>query len=115
MVYNHFGHGVYSPFMTWLFLFPLLFGTAVYMILFMTGIPRRPSSAAIAVYGSGIAAVTTGSALTGVFEIAGTSSPYLPVYWITGFGLMAAGVLVQYLASLRKPHRSSGSSVLPYQ
>ena len=114
-VYNHFGHRVYSPYMTWLFLFPLLFGTAVYLIMVMTGIPERPSAAAAAAYSSGIATVTIGSALKGVFAIAGTSSPYLSVYWAAGFGLMGAAVLMQYLYSSRRAHRNTDPSALPYQ
>lgn len=95
IVYNHFGHGVHSPFLSWLFLFPLLFGTALYLVFYLTGVPHRPSPAAFSVYRTGVSTLTVGSALTGIMEIAGTSSPYIKIYWILGFASIAAAILLQ--------------------
>ncbi len=46
------------------------------------------------VYGSGIATLTVGCCLKGVFEIYGTASPFVIYYFIIGFILSAIGILI---------------------
>lgn len=93
-IYESFGHGVSSAWMTRAFLFPLLGGAGVLGVL--RGLPagRRPQQTARALYGSGLAALTVGSLLTGVFEIYGSAAPLVSVYWPLGGFLMAVGAAV---------------------
>ena len=104
IVYEHFSHGVYSNFMVYLFLFPLLGGTLPFGLLYLFRHIPYPSPAACSFYHAGIATLGTGSCMKGVLEIYGTTSPYLLVYWIVGGCFTAAG-LVLYIRSLCRPLR----------
>ena len=90
-VYAQFSHGVHSPFMTFMCMIPLVGGTLVALVLHVARhtVPPRASRQAWALC---IASLTVASCLRGVFDIAGTSSPYLVVYLVAAaaFGLAAA-------------------------
>ncbi len=99
-VYEYFSHGVFSGFMIFLFLVPLLLGAAPFFALSLTSAPV-PGEGARGLYHAGVAALGTGSCLAGILEIYGTTSPYLPVYWAAG-GLLALAGVLRYLLSLQK-------------
>ena len=75
-IYRLFGHGVTSPAMTWMFLFPLAGGLLIYLVnrakVDIEDAERLRSFSNL--YHSGIATLTVGSFLKGVLEIAGTDS-----------------------------------------
>lgn len=96
-VYEQFSHGVFSPFMGYLFLFPLLGGAVPFLLLYLLPFPRLPGTASRYAYHSGLAALTVGSCLTGVFDIYGTTAPLAGVYWWAGAAFTAAGVLLYLL------------------
>ncbi|QAT43584.1 hypothetical protein [Aminipila luticellarii] len=98
-IYNHFGHGVHSFYMTYLYLCPLLLGMVFYGIFLFIFEVEDMSRFSFNVYNSGVAALTIGALLQGVLEIAGTASPYIIVYGILG-GLMLAMGVVSYLFKL---------------
>ena len=80
-IYSLFGHGVTSAYMTFMFLYPLIGGIPV---LFIKDLNRFFISA----YSCGIATLTVGSFVQGVFKIAGTSSEYPIIYYIVGVFLI---------------------------
>ena len=84
LIYDQFSHGVHSPYMTWLFGWPLLLGAL-----------RRPGWLSVRLYHSGVAALTVSSMLRGIFEIAGTASDYQQWLMIAG-GLLLLGGVVTY-------------------
>jgi len=95
-VYEYFSHGVFADFMVYLFAFPLIGGVLPYAVL---GFLRRaacPPLTLARVYNSGIAALTAGSCVQGILDIYGTSSVYIPVYWILG-GVLVLIPLALYL------------------
>lgn len=91
-VYSFFGHGVSSDSMTYMFLYPLIGGVAVFGLCAMFNIKAK-SRIAYNLYNSGIAALTVGSMLKGVFDIAGTSSGYLAIYTFGGGALCLIGIV----------------------
>lgn len=107
-VYAIFGHGVKGASMTLMFLYPLLGGFAVFLSSWIF-IPHSDEVSGYRFfynsYNSGIAALTVGSMLNGIFEIAGTSSPYTVAFFILGWTFSAFGAL-EYLMNLRR--KSSG-------
>lgn len=112
-VYTHYGHGVTSASMTWLALYPLLGGSLAFLLVGLwvpaaEGVPRRRLW--FNLYNSGLVTLILGSALRGVFEIAGTASPYTGVYFLTGWGMAAAGTLGFWvnLGKQRKRARAAG-------
>lgn len=93
-IYGQFGHGVHSAAMTWMFLYPLIGGTLVYILMAILPVAGSQESGYRLfsnVYNSGIATLTASSFLKGILEIAGTDSPYTPVLFMIGWGFMAAG------------------------
>ena len=104
-IYALFGHGVSSPAMTWLFLYPLLGGALVFILLRLLApvIAAKPRyRIAYNLYNSGIATLIVGSMLQGVFEIAGTSSPYTIVFYIVGGLMLVAGVVALQISKQRR-------------
>ncbi len=96
-VYSLFGHGVKSDAMTWMFLYPLILGGLFYLLIgfLLPGmICFTGYRLFYNLYNSGIAVFTIGSLLKGIFEIAGTSSPYLKLFFMTGYVMIGAGVLI---------------------
>lgn len=89
-MYELFSHAVYSYYMLYAFLFPLLGGTLPFFVLVCFRV-RLPDAAACRLYHAGIAALTVGSLFTGVLEIYGTTNRLTAVYWIAGAALAALG------------------------
>jgi hypothetical protein len=102
-VYAIFGHGVDSAAMTWMFLYPLLGGALFYFIIGRL-IPHITKFVGYRVFlnihNSGIAAFTLASMLKGIFEIAGTNSPYLVYYNMAGAGFIAAGLVIMCIMAI---------------
>lgn len=105
LVYNRFSHGVHSPFMTWLFLWPLLLGfiptTALAVISRLPG----PSEISAFYYNAGVAALTVSSCLRGIFEIAGTTSVYQVCLMFFGIGMTLAGAALYLIGIAAARHR----------
>lgn len=96
-VYGIFGHGVDSAAMTWMFLYPLLGGALFYFIIdrLIHGITKFAGFRIfLNIHNSGIATLTLASLLKGIFEIAGTNSPYLVYYYIVGGVFIATGLII---------------------
>ena len=101
-VYEHFSHGVYSNYMIFLFLFPLLGGAIPYSALALFKKTPYPGRMEKSLYNSGIATLSVGSCLSGVLEIYGTTSAYIPVYWIAGCILLAVSLVVYFTSAHKK-------------
>ena len=99
LVYDHFSHEVRSPFMTFLFAWPLVLCVIPCSLLLL--IPRLPGPSLISslLWNTGVLAVTVSSLLRGVFEIAGNSSVYQQVLMEFGSIFLAAG-LIMYAAGV---------------
>ena len=82
--------------MTWMFLYPLLGGLAVSLALLIF-FPRIYALPGFRIwynlYNSGIAALTTGSFLKGVYEIAGANAGSAGIFMIAGALMAATGLL----------------------
>ena len=104
LVYNHYGHEVTSFFMSWLWLWPAA-GCFWYLALYILALPlRRVSRNAV---GAGIATFTVGSLLEGIFEIAGTSSPYTGGFFVVGAAMTAAGIFAYVIESMKARNREA--------
>lgn len=104
-VYGIFGHGVESASMTWMFLYPLLGGALFYFIIqrFIPQITKFSGCRVfLNIHNSAIVTLTLASLLKGIFEIAGTNSPYLVYYYITGATFITAGLIIMIILVTNK-------------
>ena len=110
LIYNRFAHEVHSPWMTWLFAWPLVLGAFPAALEYLgilpgtgSGFKNKPEIGGQQkdIYRFGIAALTVASLLKGILKIAGTDSIYAG-YLLYAVILMAASGAVSYFAAIRK-------------
>ena len=99
IIYDRFSHNVRSPYMTYLFLWPLVLGVIPSLILALVKSLPRPTRLTINLYCSGVAAITVSSLLRGIFDIAGTASPLQSGLMIAGLVMTGAGI-ISYIITL---------------
>lgn len=90
-VYESYSHGVYSYFMLYAFLFPLILGVLPCLVLVCKHAPL-PSGICLNAWNSGIACLTVGSLFRGALEIYGTTSRFSPVYFCAAVPLLVTGI-----------------------
>jgi hypothetical protein len=96
-VYAVFSHGVASAAMNFMFLYPLAGGALFFFLLrlFFARAGDAPHyRVSYNLYNSGISALVVRNLLAGIFEIAGTGSPYTSVFAVCGFGMITAAVII---------------------
>lgn len=98
-IYNIFSHGVHSPFMTYLFAWPLFLCAVPAGVCMLVRAVPGPSVLSSLLWGTGTAAVTVSSLLRGIFEIAGNSSVFQQYLMAAGLLFLLAG-LIAYAAGI---------------
>ena len=98
LIYEYFSHGVYSFFMAFNFLAPLVHGALPFFIISLIG-KGMPGRIAFNLYNSGVATLTVGFIFKGVLEIYGTTNKLARVYFIT-FGVLTAVSVVLWIINL---------------
>ena len=108
LIYDRFSHGVRSFYMTYLWLWPFVFGFLPSLVLAWwgqgeaaadntaglpgkRGILRRSLRSRRDFYHYGVITLTAASLLKGIFEIAGTGSVHTTILFAVGFILLLAG------------------------
>ena len=95
MIYEHFSHEVYSPWMVGLCAVPLLTGALPAMAIACLKV--NVSWSASQLWACAVLTLTLGCCFAGVLEIYGTTSPWLPWFFVLSGALMVCSVLSQYL------------------
>ena len=102
-VYEYFSHGVWSNYMAFAFMVPLLAGSAPNFLAAL-GNKKRAGSTGSAAAGLQLAAVATltmGSIMKGVLEIYGTTNHLITVFPVAGLALLAAALAAYALRGRR--------------
>ncbi len=92
-IYYWFSHGVTSPHLTYLFLYPLLLGVANALVCMFLCKTKFNYFFATHFYHTGVVALVLSSILRGIFEIAGTASAYQTALAIIGVLMLLCGAL----------------------
>ncbi len=100
-IYFQFSHGVSSPHMTYLFLYPLLFGVLIGILLYFFEKKSTDYFWSSHLYHTGLTALILGSILRGIFDIAGTASIYQSALSIGGAVMLFCGVIGFVLCKIR--------------
>ena len=103
-VYELFSHEVYSYFMLYAFVIPLVGGTLPFFTMALPGAPI-PNRVSLNLYHSGIAALTIGCLFQGALEIYGTTNRLVSVYWVLGILFPAMAALTGHLFQRRRRWR----------
>lgn len=99
-VYEIFSHEVYSYFMLYAFVIPLVGGTLLFFTMALSGAPM-PNRVSLNLYHSGIAALTIGCLFQGALEIYGTTNRLVTVYWVLGIPFLVMAILIYCLFQWR--------------
>ncbi len=94
LVYSIFSHEVYSDYLSYAFLYPLIGGSVVYLCLHFT---KKFSKWPYNFYNAGLATITVGSVLCGVNEIAGADTLYYLLFYLIGWILVILSVILLVL------------------
>ena len=97
LIYESFSFGVYSNYMIFLFLIPLMGGVLPFATIRRIDCLNLPRRIPMNLYHAGIATLIVGSCLQGILEIYGTTSVYIPVYWIVGALLTVFGSIGYFI------------------
>ncbi len=105
-IYEAFSHGVYSYYMIYAFMIPLLAGTLPSLLCALKGYDNRYAEdsddhRAASLQLAAIVTLTAGSLIKGVLEIYGTTSSLTIVYPLLGIGLLIAALAV-FIARSRR-------------
>ena len=93
-VYELFSHEVYSFYMIYAFVFPLVGGVLPFLLMAMGKLFINSSAVSCNLYHAGIATLTIGSILTGIVEIYGTTNTLIRIYWMAGTFMILGSLLV---------------------
>ena len=102
LIYAQFSHEVHSPFMTFMFSIPLVGGALPALCLALSNAKPLPRATRQS-WALALAALTVASCLRGIFDIAGTASPYLAIYLV--FAVICA--IAATVTCARKRHAQS--------
>lgn len=102
-IYEYFSHNVYSNYMIFAFLIPLVGGCFVFLLLGLLVKQNKhfPSSFSRNLYHASLATLTVGSLFQGVLEIYGTTNQLMTFYWIAGFGLLVLSIISYIITVFR--------------
>ena len=92
-----YSHGVYSFYMIYAFVFPLVGGTLPFSVFTLLRKPKYPGAVSRNLYHSGIATVTVGCIVRGVLDIYGTTNRLAGIYWYAGVSLIGVGIVIYLL------------------
>ena len=105
LIYNMFSHGVKSPYMTYLFAWPLILGflpcITIYVISRIKHNTIHIDTVSDNAFCSGVAALTVSSLLKGIFDIAGTASVYQTWLSYAGAAFIIIGIIHFIIVSLK--------------
>ena len=93
-VYEYFSHDVFSYFMMYAFMIPLILGVLISFTIYL-GKLRTQTRIEMNLYNAGVATLTVGSLISGVLEIYGTTNGKVHVYWVVGGVLLLISITLK--------------------
>lgn len=101
-IYELFSHEVYSNYMIYSFIFPLVLGQFPSMLVAFSIIKRKPCRISLNLYNAGIATLTIYSILKGVLEIYGTTNSLIVWYLYIAVILIVVALVLEAISTKLK-------------
>lgn len=98
-IYEQHSHQVYSNYMVYLFAIPLVLGAIPQFIAVLNLKLNVGGSWIKIIHNFAIATLTIGSLLKGMLEIYGTTSKFIPYYFVIGASLLAVSIAMWMVSS----------------
>ncbi len=111
-VYTHFAYGNSSPFLTWMFMLPMLLGAIPCALMYVRGV-RLPVRAVRNFWNSGVALLTVGCLVRGVINISGRYTEYDTIYWALGAAFLLAAAVCLLVRKARGASGRGGDPIRP--
>ncbi len=92
-VYECFSHEVYSNYMIFAFLFPLILGMLPSILFAFSILKKLPNRPSLNLYNAGIATITVYSVIRGILEIYGTTNSLINYYIYISIFLIVVGLI----------------------
>lgn len=92
-IYENFSHKVYSNYMMYAYLIPLLMGLVVVSIFYLLKI-KLPNDKTRSLYKASIFTFTLGSLVKGALDIYGTTNRLINVYFDVGLILLGISIII---------------------
>lgn len=96
-IYEVYSHEVYSYYMIYAFVFPLVGGTLLFSVLGLIKIRIYSRTFARNFYHSGVATLTVGSIVQGILDIYGTTNMLTGWYWRIGLLFIILSIVLTLL------------------
>ena len=97
-IYEIFSHEVYSYYMIYAFMIPLVLGVGLYIWMLLFG-KKYPEGLSLRMWNYGIITLAVGCVFKGVLEIYGTTNRLIVVYPIAAALLLGIGAVSFFLAT----------------
>lgn len=98
IIYELFSHNVYSVYMQFAFVIPLILGFILSLIIYIVKPYKLPNRISMDLYNAAIATITIFSFIKGVLDIYGTTNSLINVYIIVSIIL----ILLSIITNLKK-------------
>ena len=92
IIYESFSHGIYSNFMIFAFIIPLILGAGVSYMFYFLKFKKLPNRLENQIYNAGVETLTFGSIIEGVLQIYGTTNSKVYVYLVIGVLLLVISI-----------------------
>lgn len=94
-IYEYFSHGVYSKYMIFAFIFPLI-GFILSTTYKHNLIKKFPNKIVTNIFDASLATLTAGGILQGFLEIYGTTNSLIIIYPVVGLSLLLISIIIYF-------------------
>ncbi len=102
LIYGELGHGVYSRYMIYAFMFPLVGGAFPFLTLYIIPAIPYPGKLTRDIHHCGIATITVGSLVRGALNVYGTVNPIDKVYGYVAVPLVGIAAIMYIISLITK-------------
>lgn len=97
LVYEYYSYGEHSTYMRFMFLFPLISGTLLFLLSYFKKFEVTFQRRSYNLWNSGIAIFINGCLIKGIINISGRFTEYDTIYWLLGTCFILSAVIFYFI------------------